>query len=40
MGFVPERPTLEAPVQRIRDEIQAHGESTVSCERLRVLCAD
>ena len=35
-----DRPTLKSQIERIRQEIQEHGESTVGCEELRVLCPD
>jgi hypothetical protein len=34
------RPTLKSQIERVRQEIQEHGRSTVGCEELRVLCLD
>jgi hypothetical protein len=35
-----DRPSLKSQIERVRQEIQEHGESTVGCEELRVLCLD
>lgn len=35
-----DRPTLRSQVERVRQDIQEHGESIVGCEELRVLCPD
>jgi hypothetical protein len=36
----PVRATLKSQIERVRQEIQEHGGSTVGCEELRVLCLD